>query len=88
MEMSMSNDDNALPGDPYDDCDGCQRLLYEKRQHEWDKVMSIEVVAHALRQRMESATDDERLKVLGIVGAGICSGCGVLDPRCQCQNDE
>lgn len=29
---------NALPGDPHPDCDGCERLLYEKREMEADRV--------------------------------------------------
>lgn len=37
-----------------------------------------------LTDRIRALTDDQRVELAGL----FCTHCGVLDPRCQCWNDE
>lgn len=41
-------------------------------------------LAGALAMRWRALTDEQRLEL----SASCCRGCGSLDPRCQCWNDE
>lgn len=41
-------------------------------------------IAGALAMRWRALTDEQRLEL----SASCCRGCGSLDPRCQCWNDE
>ncbi len=45
--------ESALPGDPYDDCDGCQRLLMEKRNLEFVVAQLTEHVKDLHRVLMQ-----------------------------------
>jgi hypothetical protein len=47
-ELTCVQNDGTLPGDPYPDCDGCQRFEYEKREL-IAELADLEIRATSLR---------------------------------------
>lgn len=69
-----------------------QKLRNEATEvfHRYPNLLYVESIsgrpAHPILADWETWTDAQRLEFLGALEC--CRGCGSLDTRCQCQNDE